>query len=149
MQVLLDEGRASARDEEAMKAKWIARCLSLHREKLEKAEGKTGAAGATRVVHDQNSEGTNARTDKNGDVAGEGEGEGQEECGESVSDDEEGGDASGEEPEVPEQVEKKFSGGFSLEQCVAAVRLKAREREEAAQNRNPESSAGSVGAGTE
>jgi hypothetical protein len=145
MQALLDEGRATARDEEAMKAKWIARCLSLHREKLEKAEGKAGAAGTRRVEQGQDSNGTDTRTYRNGD----GEGEGEEGGGESDSDDEDGGDASGDESEAPEQAEKKFSGGFSLEQCVAAVRLKAREREEAAQNRNPESSAGSGGAGTE
>ena len=34
--------------------------------------------------------------------------------------------------------EKHFSGGFSIEQCMVAVRLKAKEREEAANNRQPE-----------
>ena len=144
MKVLLEEGRATARDEDAMKSKWVARCLSLHREKLEKAEGKASAAGARRVTQDQTSIGTRAGE---GDGEGEGEEERDGEGGESDSDEDGGADASEEGSEIPEQAEKKFSGGFSLEQCVAAVRLKAREREEASQNRNPEASAGNGGAG--
>lgn len=148
MKVLLEEGRATARDEDAMKSKWVARCLSLHREKLEKAEGKASTAGARRVTQDQTSIGSRAGEGE-GDGEGEGEGERDGEGGESGSDEDGGGDASEEGSEVPEQAEKKFSGGFSLEQCVAAVRLKAREREEASQNRNPEASAGNGGAGME
>ena len=149
LQLLIEEGQAAARDEEAMKAKWIARCLSFHREKLEKAEGKSKAsADSTRTA--ETSSGTDTRTDRNDDQEGNGEGEGEGD-GDGIGSDEDGeGVESGEDPEVAERpAEKKFSGGFSLEQCVAAVRLKAREREEAAQNRNPEASAGTGGLGKE
>lgn len=141
---MVEEGKAAARDEEAMKAKWISQCLKLHRGQLERIEEKNVLLKAKKDLHD--------RKYDNGDGGGDGDdsedGSGEDgEDGDRGSGDDNGSPVTGtlrnsekdkeKDKEKEKEGEKKFSGGFSLEQCVAAVRLKAREREEAAQHRIP------------
>jgi hypothetical protein len=139
---LVEEGKAAARDEEAMKAKWISQCLKLHRGQLEKIEEKNVLLKAKKDLHDRKyDDGSNGN---DGDYSEDGSGEDGED-GDGGSGDDSGSPVNGtlrnsekdKDKEKEKEGEKKFSGGFSLEQCVAAVRLKAREREEAAQHRIP------------
>lgn len=136
---MIEQGKASARDEEAMKAKWISQCLKLHRGELERKEEKNVLAKAKKDLYD-NRNNNNDDDDDNDNDSDSGEddndndGGSREDDGSTVN----GTNKSNEKDTIKEKEgEKKFSGGFSLEQCVAAVRLKAKEREEAAQHRIP------------
>jgi hypothetical protein len=137
---MVEEGKAAARDEEAMKAKWISQCLKLHRGQLERIEEKNVLLKAKKELHDRKYDNGNGGDD--GDDSEDGsEEDGEGDDGGSGDDDESTVNGtlrnSQKDKEKEKEGEKKFSGGFSLEQCVAAVRLKAREREEAAQHRIP------------
>lgn len=138
---MVEEGKAAARDEEAMKAKWISQCLKLHRGQLERIEERNVLLKAKKDLHDR--KGDNG---SNGDDSEDGSGKDSDDYDGGSGDDNgslvngrlRGSDKDKDKDKGKEKEdEKKFSGGFSLEQCVAAVRLKAREREEAAQHRIP------------
>ena len=118
--MLQSEGKAVSRDEAAMRSKWISQALKLHRQSLELQEEKVTMANMKKIA---------INNEKNSVVMVD---EGDDDDENDDDDDDEGEGEDNEEQEV-----KKFSGGFSMEQCVAAVRLKAREREEAAQGRQP------------
>jgi hypothetical protein len=120
----VNEGRATARDEASMRAKWISQALRLHRERLERLEEKSNVATSKRAAAEE------LRQTRYNEENEEGSDEGEN--GDNESEDEE------EETDQTNEVPKKFGGGFSMEQCMAAVRVKAREREEAANSRFPE-----------
>ena len=140
---MVEQGKAAARDEEAMKAKWISQCLKLHRGELERKEEKNVLAKAKKDLYDN----------RNNNDDDEDEGNDENDSEEDEYDNNGGirednrstanGTTKSSEKDKEKVIEKekegdkKFSGGFSLEQCVAAVRLKAKEREEAAQHRVP------------
>jgi hypothetical protein len=138
---MVEEGKAAARDEDAMKAKWISQCLKLHRGQLERIEEKYVLLKAKKDLHDRkydNGDGGDESEDGSGEDGEDGDGGSGDDSGSPVNGTLRSSDRDKEkEKEKEKESEKKFSGGFSLEQCVAAVRLKAREREEAAQHRIP------------
>ena len=140
---MVEEGKAAARDEEAMKAKWISQCLKLHRGQLERIEEKNILLKAKKDLHDKkydNGDGGDDSEDGSGEDGEDGDGGSGDDSGSPVNGTLRGSKKDKDienEKEKEKEGEKKFSGGFSLEQCVAAVRLKAREREEAAQHRIP------------
>ena len=113
----MEECTGFARNETAMRDKWISKALKIHRLTLEKAEEKANVATAKRLAL------------KVSEVEEE----------DKIDDDSyQGSDNDNEFDRNSNKEEKSFSGGFSLEQCMVAVRLKAKEREEAANNRQPE-----------
>ena len=119
----MEECTGFARNETAMRDKWISKALKIHRLTLEKAEEKANVATAKRLalkVSEVEEE------DKIDDDSYQG------------SDNDNDSDNDNEFDRNSNKEEKSFSGGFSLEQCMVAVRLKAKEREEAANNRQPE-----------
>lgn len=138
---MVEQGKAAARDEEAMKAKWISQCLKIHRGELERKEEKNVLAKAKKDLYD-NRNNNDGDEDKGND---EDDSEEDEYYNDGSSREDDGSTVNGtitsnekDKDNVKEKEgDKKFSGGFSLEQCVAAVRLKAKEREEAAQHRVP------------
>ena len=144
---MVEEGKAAARDEDAMKAKWISQCLKIHRGQLERMEEKNVLAKAKKDLHDrkydnknnedEDDSGSGSGEDGEENDGGSGEDNGNQLNGTHRSNGNEGGKEKDKEKEKEKENDKKFSGGFSLEQCVAAVRLKAKEREEAAQHRVP------------
>ena len=130
LQMLVERGQGYARDEESMKSKWVAECLKLFKDSQGGSQNKQSVSSTSNTLKEENGSRKGAVSDAVG----------------SGDDDLEGDDSGdGRESVKVEVAEKKFSGGFSLEQCVAAVREKAREREEAAQNRMPDISAGANG----
>ena len=135
---MVEEGKAAARDEDAMKAKWISQCLKLHRGQLERTEEKNILAKAKKVLHDSKYDDREVDDNKNdsGDDSEDNDGGSGDDNGSSLNGRQM---RNGNQRDKDKESDKKFSGGFSLEQCVAAVRLKAKEREEAAQHRIPAS----------
>ena len=125
--MLVEECKGSARDETAMRDKWISQALKVHRMTLEKAEEKSNILVSKKVALKVQEELDGRKEECN------------DENGDSDSDDD-NVDKDGEKNDNGNNVknEKHFSGGFSIEQCMVAVRLKAKEREEAANNRQPE-----------
>lgn len=115
-----------------MKSKWVAESLKALKESQGGALSKQSVSSPSHSLIEENG--------RRGGVSDAVENGNDVEVGNSGD-----GSGGGRESVKVEAVEKKFSGGFSLEQCVAAVREKAREREEAAQNRMPDISTGANG----
>ena len=140
---MVEQGKAAARDEEAMKAKWISQCLKLHRGELEKKEEKNVLAKAKKDLYDNRNNNNDNDDDNNDENENESDSGEDENDIDGVSREDDESTVNGtkksyeKDKEKEKEGDKKFSGGFSLEQCVAAVRLKAKEREEAAQHRIP------------
>ena len=114
-----------------MQSKWISQALKIHRGTLEKAQEK-------------NIEKINAIELKKKLLLQQQQEEDEDEDSNSEDDDQDdnesedgNGNSNGEGGGENNNEKKKYTGGFSVEQCMIAVRLKAKEREEAANNRLP------------
>ena len=130
--MLIEECKGSARDEAAMRDKWITQALKVHRINLEKAEEKSNVVISKRAALKAQEEIDGKKIECYKDENNDGDSDDDNDSNDDNKD--------GEENDNRDSVkkEKYFSGGFSIEQCMVAVRLKAKEREEAANNRQPE-----------
>jgi hypothetical protein len=89
---MVEEGKAAARDEEAMKAKWISQCLKLHRGQLERIEEKNVLLKAKKDLHDRKYDNGDGGSD--GDDSEDGSGEDGED-GDGGSGDDNGSPVNG------------------------------------------------------
>ena len=117
-----------------MQSKWISQALKIHRGTLEKAQEKSlekiNAIELKKKLLLQQQE-------ENGEEDGDDDSGSDDDENENDSEDgNSNGNGNGGEGKNSNE-KKKYTGGFSVEQCMIAVRLKAKEREEAANNRVP------------